>query len=457
MTVVRLFRSDPVVRATVGLLLPASIAGMTILGLRLRMGGAIDTDLVSVVSRFFLFLYPLAWGALFHKELTRRADDWALSLPIGATTLWNVRTMSLIGSALTPLAVAQTVLFVVGRSGSITAAVAPLEHLAGGLVLAIVVVQSLDLRLSRVRLRVVLPGFAIALLVVALALFAESIGTTLLLLGASVVLATVTIFRLPHTFTVMAEKVTAPAVGSYPRIRFNGNRGHRATAVLALRRTLLPWWLFAGYLGAYALVLYLHYSSPVPLVLWSFVLIMAMTIFLLPVLRRLGSLDHLPLSRSLVFTIILLPGTFLIVLVCVQGLPTVAPGEGIAPDLPPNRGRYLALVASYLGVLWTGTMSGLMHEFRTSAAQRTPWLLRLGLLVGATSMIADMIRGDASILMPFARDAGRWLLRYYPESSLAAWSLTAAMFFVCYLTARAQFLRIELPINDDHQASDQSG
>jgi len=51
--------------------------------------------------------------------------------------------------------------------------------------------------------------------------------------------------------------------------------------------------------------------------------------------------------------------------------------------------------------------------------------------------------------MPFARDAGRRLLRYYPESSLAAWSLTAAVFFACYLTARAQFVRIELPIDDD--------
>ena len=251
----------------------------------------------------------------------------------------------------------------------------------------------------------------------------------------------------------MAKQVTASAVESDPRIQTHGNRGHRTIALLALRKTLLPWWLFAGYFGAYAFVLYLHYSSPIPLVLWSFVLIMALTIFLLPVLRRLGSLDHLPLSRSRVFAILMIPGAFLIVLVCVQGIPTVVPGAEIAPELPPHRGRYLALVAAYLGLLWTGTMSGLMHEFRSSAAQRTPWLLRLGLLVGATAVIADLIRGDGSTVMPFAREVGRWVLRYYPESSLAAWSVTAAIFFACYLIARAQFLRMELPINDDHQAS----
>ncbi len=78
--------------------------------------------------------------------------------------------------------------------------------------------------------------------------------------------------------------------------------------------------------------------------------------------------------------------------------------------------------------------------------------MRLGLLVGVTSVIADLIRGDASILMPLGRDVGRWLLSYYPESSLAAWSLTAAVFFACYLTARAQFVRIELPIDDDHHS-----
>lgn len=453
MTVVRLFRSDPVVRATVGLLLPASIAGMTLLGFGLRRGGAIDAEFVALVSRFFLFIYPLAWGVLFHKELTRRADVWELSLPIGAATLWSVRTTSLIGSALTPPAVAQAMLFVVGRSSSLAAAVAPLGHLAGGLVLAIVIVQSGQLRLSRIRPRFALPSFVIALLAVAIALFAESIGTTLLLLGAAVGLAGVTLLRLPHTFTVMAEQVAASAVGSDPQRHTNGNRSHRVIALLALRKTLLPWWLFAGYFGTYAFVLYLHYSSPIPLVLWSFVLIMALTIFLLPVLRRLGSLDHLPLSRSRVFAILMLPGAFLIMLVCFQGVPTVVPGAEIAPELPPHRGRYLALVAAYLGLLWTATMSGLMYEFRSSAAHRTPWLLRLGLLVGATAVIADLIRGDGSILMPFAQDAGRRVLHCYPESSFAAWSATAAIFFACYLIARAQFLRIELPIDDDHQAS----
>ncbi len=71
-------------------------------------------------------------------------------------------------------------------------------------------------------------------------------------------------------------------------------------------------------------------------------------------------------------------------------------------------------------------------------------------------MIADVIRGDASILMPILRDVGRVFLRYYPESSLPAWSLTAAIFFACYLAARTQFLRLELPINDESQASDLS-
>jgi hypothetical protein len=41
---------------------------------------------------------------------------------------------------------------------------------------------------------------------------------------------------------------------------------------------------------------------------------------------------------------------------------------------------------------------------------------------------------------------------------LKGWSsrVRSAMFFACYLIAWVQFLRIELPINDDHQASDQS-